>query len=160
KEAQAVARTLLDLRSLVQGENHWQTDDAGRLVGTLEKIAALSADAQAEAAKAKKAARAASQLERQLKFAKAAPLRRQELEIYQRHLGEAHPDTVTSYNKLAFNLNAQGKYGEAEPIFQKALASRRQALGEAHPDTAKSYNNLAANLYSQGKYRQAEPLCR
>src|SRR5262249_52434171 len=79
KEAQAVARTLLDLRSLVQGENHWQTDDAGRLVGTLEKIAALSADAQAEVAKAKKAARAASQLERQLKFAKAAPLRRQQL---------------------------------------------------------------------------------
>jgi hypothetical protein len=43
QEAQAMARTLLELRSCVQGENHWQTGDARGLVSTLEKIAALSA---------------------------------------------------------------------------------------------------------------------
>src|SRR5207244_13067938 len=45
KEAQTVARTLLELRSRLQGENHWQTGDARRMLGTLEKIAALSAKA-------------------------------------------------------------------------------------------------------------------
>ena len=75
-------------------------------------------------------------------------------------LGEDHPDTATSYNNLASNLNAQGKYGAAEPLFQKALAIRLKVLGEDHPDTATSYNNLASNLDAQGKHGAAEPLFR
>src|SRR5262245_28165952 len=54
QEAPAVARTLLELRRRVRGENHWQTGNARRLVGTLEKITALPAEAQGELAKAVK----------------------------------------------------------------------------------------------------------
>ena len=75
-------------------------------------------------------------------------------------LGEGHPDTATSYNNLAANLQAQGKYADAEPLFRTALEIRRRVLGEGHPDTAPGYNNLAANLHAQGKHAEAEPLFR
>ena len=75
-------------------------------------------------------------------------------------LGEDHPDTATSYNNVAVNLNAQGKSAEAEPLYQKALEIRRKVLGEDHPDTASSYNNVAFNLNAQGKSAEAEPLYR
>jgi tetratricopeptide (TPR) repeat protein len=160
QEAQAVARALVELRRRVQGENHWQTGDARRLVGTLEKIAALPAKAQAELAQAAKLDRKAAQLEAQGHYKEATPLRRQHVEINQRHLDKAHPDAAESYNNLAVNLYSQGKYGEAEPLFEKALAIDRQVLGEAHPYTAGTYNNLAANVNAQGKYKEAEPLYR
>ena len=76
------------------------------------------------------------------------------------NLGEDHPDTVTSYNNLASNLNAQGRYGEAEPLYRKALEICERELGEDHPSTATSYNNVAYNLNAQGQYEKAEPLHR
>ncbi|MBI3466003.1 MAG: CHAT domain-containing protein, partial [Planctomycetes bacterium] len=71
---------------------------------------------------------------------------------------EEHPDTATSYNNVAANLNAQGKYAEAAPLVRKALEIWQRVLGEAHPDTARSYHNVAANLNAQGKYAEAELL--
>ena len=76
------------------------------------------------------------------------------------NLGEDHPDTATSYNNIAYNLDAQGRYGEAEPLYQKALEISKRELGEDHPDTAMSYNNVAYNLNAQGRYDEAEPLFR
>ena len=82
----------------------------------------------------------------------AQPLYEKALEIRRRLLTDDHPDTATSYNNLAVNLNAQGKYAEAQPLYEKALEIRRRLLTDDHPDTATSYNNLAVNLNAQGKY--------
>ncbi|MHB1423289.1 MAG: tetratricopeptide repeat protein [Gemmataceae bacterium] len=78
------------------------------------------------------------------------------LAIRRKLLGEEHPDTASSYNSLALNLNAQGKYWEAEKGFRNALDVREKILGEEHPDTARSHNSLALNLNAQGKYWEAE----
>jgi Skp family chaperone for outer membrane proteins len=86
KEAQAVARTLVELRSRVQGENHWQAGDARRLASTLEKIVALPADAQAQLAQTVKMDRTAEQLEGQAHYREATALRQQQLEVCQRLL--------------------------------------------------------------------------
>ena len=51
----------------------------------------------------------AANLNSQGKYAEAEPLYRKALEIWQRVLGEDHPNTATSYNNVGFNLNAQGK---------------------------------------------------
>ena len=74
--------------------------------------------------------------------------------------GEEHPDTASSYNNVAYNLNAQGRYEEAEPLYHKGLEIRQRVLGEEHPSTASSYNNVASNLDHQGRYEEAEPLYR
>jgi hypothetical protein len=159
-EAQAAARIILEMRSRVQGADHWQTGDAGRLLATLEKITALPATAQADLAQTVKQDREASKLEQQGHHREAFPLRRGLLTVYQSRLGEGHPETAVGYNSLAVNLIHQGKYDEAEPLLRTGLAIRRQALGEAHPATARGYNSLAMNLNAQGKYGEAEPLLR
>jgi hypothetical protein len=159
-EAQAAARTILEVRRRVQGAEHWQTGDAQRLLRTLEQIAALPADALRELSQAANGRGEASKLEWQGHHAEATPLLRRELEVYRRHLGEAHPYTANAYLSLAFHLHHQGKYGEAEALHHKALAICRQALGEAHPNTALSYGGLALSLNSQGKYGEAGPLCQ
>ncbi|HEY7326073.1 MAG TPA: tetratricopeptide repeat protein [Gemmataceae bacterium] len=90
------------------------------------------------------------------RYREAQPLLKQILAIRRKVLGEEHPDTATSYNNVAYNLQAQGKYQEAEEGYRKALTIYRKLLGEEHPDTAGGYNNLGLNLNAQGKYREAE----
>ena len=41
------------------------------------------------------------------------------LEIRRRLLTDDHPDTASSYNNLAVNLNAQGKYAQAQPLLRE-----------------------------------------
>src|SRR5947207_12692806 len=74
------------------------------------------------------------------KYAKAEPLYRRALEIYEQQLGPIHPYTAQSLNNLAYLYNAQGKYAEAEPLYRRAISIREQQLGPIHPDTAKSLN--------------------
>jgi tetratricopeptide (TPR) repeat protein len=91
-------------------------------------------------------------------YAAAQPLIEKALAINRRLLTDNHPDTATSYNNLAANLNAQGKYAAAQRLHEEALGIRRRLLTDDHPDTAQSYNNLAYNLECQGKYAVAQPL--
>lgn len=75
-------------------------------------------------------------------------------------LGEEHPETLTSTNKLATALSDQGKHIEAEEMHQQTLELRKKVLGLEHPDTLTSLNNLANVLSRQGKYEQAEEMHR
>jgi tetratricopeptide (TPR) repeat protein len=74
-------------------------------------------------------------------YQEAEPVYRKGLEIRQRMLGEEHPDTATSYNNVAMNLNAQGKYEEAEPVFRLAYEILLSTLGDQHPTTKVVYQN-------------------
>jgi tetratricopeptide (TPR) repeat protein len=85
---------------------------------------------------------------------------RKALVIFEKILGENHPNTTASINNLAFLLNAKGDYAEAEPLYRKALAICEKVSGENHPDTALSINNLACLLGEKGDYAAAEPLFR
>ncbi|EDQ91347.1 uncharacterized protein MONBRDRAFT_36252, partial [Monosiga brevicollis MX1] len=74
-------------------------------------------------------------------------------------LGEAHPDTATTYNNMALCLQQpgpnQGQYEQALEYYGKALKIQLATLGEAHPDTATTYDNMASVYDSQGQYEQA-----
>ena len=58
---------------------------------------------------------------------------RKALAIRRKALGEDHPDTATSYNNLAVNLNAQGKYAEAEPLLPQGPGDPPQGAGRGPP---------------------------
>ena len=88
----------------------------------------------------------------------ARPSYERALEIVERVLGPAHPQTALSLNNLAALLESQGAYEQARPLSERALAIYEQLLGPAHPDTAQSLNNLAGLHRSQGAYEQARPL--
>ena len=78
--------------------------------------------------------------------------------IHHRLLPDGHPDSCSSYNNLAANLNVQGKYAQAQVLFEKALEMCTRVLADEHPETTASYNHLAANLNAQGRYEQVRDL--
>jgi eukaryotic-like serine/threonine-protein kinase len=91
-------------------------------------------------------------------FSEAEQQEQRALTIRGRILGEAHPDTLESMDRLAILYRLEGKYAEAEPLRKKFLEVRRQKLGELHPDTLDAMNNLALLYRYEGKPGLAEPL--
>ena len=65
-------------------------------------------------------------------------------------LGDTHPTTLQSVQKLAGLLEAQGHLKQAESLYQEALEGRRGKLGKDHADTLASANSLADLLKSHG----------
>jgi CHAT domain-containing protein/tetratricopeptide (TPR) repeat protein len=151
---------LLELRTRLQGADHWETVNWKWLLDREKKVANLSAEKRAGWRAARRDTFTAQALQAKGQFARALPLRETYSKWCREVLGEEHPDTAGSFSSLAFNLNAQGKFAEAEPLFRKALAIYIKALGEEHPNTALSFNNLAFNLNARGKLAEAELLYR
>jgi CHAT domain-containing protein/tetratricopeptide (TPR) repeat protein len=157
-EAIQTAESLLELRTKLQGADHWETVNQKWAVAALRKVAALSKEKRAGWRKAAEGDSQAGRLEEKAQHAKATSLRQERLSWCREVLGEDHPLTAKSYNSVAFNLGAQAKYAEAGPPLQKALDIRRKVLGEDHPDTAQSYNNVGFTLGAQSNYAEAGPL--
>jgi CHAT domain-containing protein len=159
-EAQRSARAIVELRARAQGTDHWETADARRMLQTLEQIAALPAEAQAELNEATQEHARASQLYRQGRYADAVPLLKRSLDIRRRHLGAEHADVAKTISDLALLLDQSARYADAEPLHRQALALYRKTRGEDHPDTASCCDRLALDLNAQGKYAEGEPLLR
>ncbi|MFZ1025595.1 MAG: CHAT domain-containing protein, partial [Limnoraphis robusta] len=92
------------------------------------------------------------------RYSQAEPLLIQALEMYQKLLGDEHPDVANSLNSLAALYTSQGRYSQAEPLLIQALEMYQKLLGDEHPDVANSLNNLAELYSSQGRYSEAETL--
>ncbi|MFF0064209.1 tetratricopeptide repeat protein, partial [Streptomyces sp. NPDC005279] len=73
-------------------------------------------------------------------------------------LGDAHPDTLTSRNNLAYAYASARVFERAIPLHEAVLAQREQILGDTHPDTLTSRNNLAYAYRAAGDLRRAIPL--
>ena len=160
KEAAEIAREVAEIRTRLQGADHWETGDARHIADGLRSIAALPDEgrrAMSGVGELKKLVGEANQCG---SYAEAERLDRRLLEIRVRWLGEDNFVTAMSYDSLGVDRSHQGNYADAESSFRKALAIRMKVLGENHPNTAWSYNNLALTLSKQGKYAQAEPLHR
>jgi tetratricopeptide (TPR) repeat protein len=92
------------------------------------------------------------------RYEEAEPLYKQALTLYQKLLGDRHPDVAIIINNLAVLYKSQGRYEEAEPLYKQALALKQELLGDRHLSVATSINNLAVLYDSQGRYEEAEPL--
>jgi tetratricopeptide (TPR) repeat protein len=156
EEALKVAEELTQMRTRLQGADHWQAVNARQTAEALRRASLQGNEAQQQYATSFALARQASALQATAHYREAQPLLEKVLAARRQVLGEEHPDTATGYNNVAFNLNALGRYKEAEAGYRKALDINRKMLGEEHPATAGSYNNLAASLHAQGRYQEAE----
>ena len=72
-----------------------------------------------------------------------------------RILGEDHPDTLTSRNKLAYVYHAAGRLNEAITLYEQVLTDSIRILGEDHPDTLTSRDNLAGAYRAAGRLNEA-----
>jgi tetratricopeptide (TPR) repeat protein len=158
QEAIEHAEALVALRARAQGDDHWETTGAKRLVVYTRKLAGLSADERADWRRALKQAQEADQLQTQRQYARSHALGEAFLSCCLRLLGKEFDYTASAYNGLAAGLQAQAKYADALPLNRQVLALRRESLGDKHPFTARAYNDLARNLNALGKYAEAQPL--
>ena len=86
----------------------------------------------------------------------AMPLQEAVLQTRREQLGNDHPDTLTSINRMGVLLRSMGNYAEAEQHYREALEGRRRVLGDNHSETLQSMSNVASILIDQGKYEDAE----
>jgi tetratricopeptide (TPR) repeat protein len=157
EDALKVAEALAELRNRAQGKDHWEAVNARFAVEAVRRALGQSKEARAEYAGTFPLLTEANRLKNQeSRFKDAQPLLEKVLAVHRKVLGEEHPDTASSINRLALNQKEQGQYALAEESARKALAIQRKVLGEEHPDTADSYSNLAAALLFQGKYAEAD----
>jgi tetratricopeptide (TPR) repeat protein len=63
-------------------------------------------------------------------YKKAEPHFLREVEIYQQHLGEEHPDTLSAINSLGYFYEKPGRYHDMEHMFTKGRG--RNGLGVAY----------------------------
>ncbi len=80
------------------------------------------------------------------------------VELRQRTVGPAHPDTLKARNGLAITLSGQGLWDEAEATHRDIIEIKEAGLGPAHPSTLDSMYNLALLLKHRGRYEESEDL--
>jgi serine/threonine protein kinase/tetratricopeptide (TPR) repeat protein len=73
-----------------------------------------------------------------------------------RVLGDQHPSTIGSINRLARLLEVTGREHEAESLYREALSHRRTILGDDHRSTLVSLNNLGNLLKDSDRPEGAE----
>jgi CHAT domain-containing protein/tetratricopeptide (TPR) repeat protein len=156
-EAIKLQEELLELRSRVQGADHWETTNEKRELDYLRRIGALPDAQRANWLNAVQRYKDARKLEADGQPALAEPMLREALALSIELLGEKHSTTAAAYATVALNLSAQERFKEAEPLCRKTLDLYRELFGEMHPHTAGAYDTIAHNLASQRRYAEAEP---
>lgn len=91
-------------------------------------------------------------------YAKAEPLFKSALTIFENALGSDDRFVADAVVRLAHCYYFQGKYDDAEDLYKRALKIRQTKLRADHPEVAESLNHLAWLYFKRGKFAQAEPL--
>jgi hypothetical protein len=159
-EAVPLGKEIVDLRTRLQGADHWQTIHSRQQLLDYELLARLTHKQRAQLLEAEILNLSVVQLGKAGKSKEALPLALKALDIRGKLLGKENPRYAQSLYNLAATYQALGRYRDAEPLYRQALAVLKQALGEEDPLTASGYNRAARNLDDQGKHAAAEPLYR
>jgi tetratricopeptide (TPR) repeat protein len=85
----------------------------------------------------------------------ARPYLEQALEIRKAALGEEHPYTVVSLEKIGLYYMKEGDFDLAEKYLVRSLTLREKVLGN-HPHTARSLNALGELNFIRGELDKAQ----
>lgn len=100
----------------------------------------------------------ATLLRRKGAYGVAEALAREEVAIWRKEAGTAHPETTGALRRLADIVVDKGEYAAAELLYREALAITRNTREAQHPDTAISLNGLAFLLRLKGEHSEARRL--
>jgi hypothetical protein len=78
----------------------------------------------------------------QSRWKEAEDLEVQVLAIRERVLGQEHPDTLISMDRLASTLKSQGRDDEAAALMAQCVSLRKKKLGIGHSDAVASLEEL------------------
>lgn len=82
------------------------------------------------------------------------------LEIFEKSLGQHHPNVAAALNNLAELLRDTNRLSEAEPMYRRALKIDEASFGPNHPNVARDLNNLALLFRATNRLSEVEPLYR
>jgi CHAT domain-containing protein/tetratricopeptide (TPR) repeat protein len=159
-EARAALQQILAIRRRAQPAGHWEIANDEHLLRTLDRIAALPAEAQAELAAVKRRDAEVPGLYSQGRVGEALRLQEEVLEAYRRHLGGDDLEVIAAMNNLVRPLLRSQRQADAERVAREALRLSLRVLGEDHPLTAACRDALGVVLDDQAEYAEAEPLFR
>jgi CHAT domain-containing protein/tetratricopeptide (TPR) repeat protein len=155
------AQEVVDRRRQLQGPDHWETATARWILQSLDEIAALPAEAQAELAEAERLEHgAAQQCLRERRYTEGVALLDCIHALRRRYLPDDNRDVIMASYGLAVFLQRRGQNELATPRFQEILEGNRRRLGEDHPDTGRLSCDVADILRLQGDYTEAEEHAR
>ncbi len=171
-EAQALFRSVIELRSGALGPEHPDTlDSRHRLIYALTRQSKYS-EAEAEARQVLQLREKilgsespetldsryslADALVDQSKYTEGEMLYRQLVQTEEKLLGPEHPRTIVARLGLATALSGQGKSAEAEPLYREVIKLDEKVYGGNHPNTLIARQNLATALQADGNYGEAE----
>ncbi len=78
------------------------------------------------------------------------------LKIFEKQLGEDHPNVATLVNNLGYVLKALGDHAGAKAAYERALKIDEAAFGPDHPNVAIRVNNLGLVLQALGDHAGAK----
>ena len=175
-EAEAVCRTVLDLRTRVLGAAHPDTAQAMNSQGLMLSelgyydraepllLAALQSRERAlgtaHPAVAQSLTNVSLLYQNQGLYDRSESYALRSLEAFTRAVGRDHPDTANCANVLACLYFRLGQVERAEPLFLRSLAVRENTLGPDHLDIADCLSNLGALYRGQGRTAEAERVLR
>jgi serine/threonine protein kinase/tetratricopeptide (TPR) repeat protein len=76
-------------------------------------------------------------------------------QLYTRHRGFDHPDTLSSMHNLAVSYAPAGRIHEALKLHEETLQLRKAKLGPDHSDTLWSMHGLASSYTDVGRFQEA-----
>jgi len=82
------------------------------------------------------------------------------VDIFEKSLGEDHPNVATALNNLAQLYQATNRLEEAEPLMKRVVDIFEKSLGEDHPNVATALNNLAQLYQATNRLEDVEPLMK
>jgi eukaryotic-like serine/threonine-protein kinase len=93
-------------------------------------------------------------------YSQAESLLRRAVEIRQRVLGAANPNTLDTECLLGAALQQLGRTADSEKLLQQAFTESQSVLGQLNPTTIQLENQLSLTLSQQGRDADAERLGR
>ncbi|MHC4991440.1 MAG: tetratricopeptide repeat protein [Planctomycetota bacterium] len=91
-------------------------------------------------------------------YSDAEPHKRTAWNLRREHLGEEHPDTLTSAMSMASFYRVTDRLEEAEQLLMRTAATRSRLLGPEHEKTLSTLNELGRVYGTSGKLKEAEEL--
>ncbi len=94
-------------------------------------------------------------LQRLGSYEKAIALLEKARRTREARLGDDHPDTLITMNKLAFAYRAAGQVSKAASLYEETLKRSEARLGNDHPETITTMHNLALAYKAAGQLDKA-----
>ena len=159
-EAEKARKEVLEVRTSLLGEKHWQTTDARLALANTGALARLTPEQRKLLGEAVLLHQKMEELNRQGKVAEALALARKILDVCRTLFGEKNPLTAVNLLWVAFLHRRMKDFPAAEPLYQQYAALKKELLGERHPDHALALHLQADCFFDAGKFARAEPLYR